>query len=126
MEKGVRRRFPTGKISETLLSFAEPLLQELPMEHLVRHVESALAVASVVWNAVVLADVRGEDQHLADARRRLETDPEGQMLTEMLVARKRALFGDDVRLIGRCKVRRTADGFSVRVNAHDPNTLPRG
>lgn len=125
MGKGVQRRVPspTRKVSETFLSFAEPLLQNLP-EDPVRHVENSLRIAYVVWNAVVLADVLGEDQHLADTRHRLGSDPAGRALAKMLISRKRALFGDDAWLIGRYEVRRTSDGFNVQADARDPNTVP--
>jgi hypothetical protein len=124
MEKSARRRFPDRKISETFLSFAEPLLQELPMKAPVRHVEKALSVAYAVWNAVVFADVLGEDRYLADARHRMGIDPVATALVETLISRKRALFGDDARLIGANEVRKTGDGFNVRADARDPYTVP--
>jgi hypothetical protein len=124
MEKSARSRFPDRKISETFLSFAEPLLQELPATGLVRHVENALKVAYAVWNAVVLADALGEDRYLADARHRMGIDPAALVLVETLISRKRALFGDDARLIGTYEVRKTGDGFKVRADARDPYTVP--
>jgi hypothetical protein len=124
MERGARSRFPDRKISETFLSFAEPLLQELPAEGPVRHVENALKVAYTVWNAVVFADALGEDRQLADARLRMGIDPAALALVETLISRKRALFGDDARFIGTYKVRKTADGFNVRADARDPYTVP--
>jgi len=123
METSARSRFPDRKISETFLSFAEPLLQDLPAKGLVRHVDKALRVAYTAWNAVVFADVLGEDRYLADARQRLGIDPVALALVETLILRKRALFGDDARLIGTYEVRKTADGFNVRADARDPYTV---
>lgn len=122
MESKARSHFPDRKISETFLSFAEPLLQDLPAEGLVRHVESALSVAYTVWNAVILADALGEERYLADARHRMRIDPAALVLVETLISRKRALFGDDARLIGTYEVRRTADGFNVRADAREATT----
>lgn len=123
-EKGARGRFRDRKISETFLSFAEPLLQDLPTEGLVPHVEEVLTVAYTAWKAVVIADVLGEDRYLADVRHRLGNDPVTTALVETLVSRKRTLFGDDAGIIGSYEVRKTADGFHVQADARDPYTIP--
>jgi len=125
MDKNARSRFPDRKISEAFLSFAQPLFQDLPAESLVRHVGKVLEVAYTVWNAVVFADVLGEDRYLAEAQHRLGSDPAATALVEMLISRKRILFGDDARIIGTYEVRKTADGFNVRADARDPYTVPR-
>jgi hypothetical protein len=44
---------------------------------------------------------------------------------EQLIARKRALFADDERLIGTWEVTRTEDGINLRADARDPHSLPR-
>lgn len=82
-------------------------------------------VAYTVWNAVVIADVLGDDRYLAEAHHRLGSDPVAAALVEMLISRKRTLFGDDARIIGTYDVRESADGFTVRADARDPYTLPR-
>jgi len=124
VEKSARTPFADRKISETFLSFAEPLLQDLPTEGLVQRVDKVLMVAYTVWNAVVIADVLGDDWYLADVRRRLARTP-SITLVETLISRKRAFFGDDARIIGTYEVRKTVDGFNVRADARDPYTLPR-
>jgi hypothetical protein len=125
MEKSPRSHFPDRKISETFLSFAEPLLQDLPARGLVQQVEKVLKVAYTVWNAVVIADVLGKDHYVKDVRHRLGSDPELTALLEMLIARKRTLFGNDARIIGTYEVRKTAVGFNVRADARDPHSIPR-
>lgn len=122
--KQARSRCPHRKISETFLSFAEPMLQDLPRKALVPRVEKALMVAYTVWNAVVIADALGEDRYLEDLRSRAAGDAGLTTLVETLISRKRTLFGDDTRIIGTYEVRETADGFNVRADARDPNTLP--
>lgn len=124
MKKSARSAFPDRKISETFLSFAEPMLQELSTKGLVERVEKALMVAYTVWNAVVIADVLGDDRYLVDLRSRTGSDPGLNALVETLISRKRAFFGDDARMIGTYEVRGTADGYNVRADARDPHTLP--
>jgi hypothetical protein len=118
--------FLDRKISETFLSFAEPMFRDMPtdMDGLVPRVDSALKVAYAVWNAVVIADVLGDDSYLADLRRRMGSIPGSPTFVETLIFRKRALFGDDARIIGTYEVYKTADGFNVRADARDPHTLP--
>jgi hypothetical protein len=118
-------RFPDRKISETLLHFAAPILDGLSCDEPERHAREALQVAYTVWNAVIFADVLNDQSHLDQARRLIAGTPQGTTLVELLIARKRALFADDERLIGTYEVRRTADGINVRADARDPYSLPR-
>ena len=118
-------RFPDRKISETFLRFAEPVLHGLESEEPERHAQEALQVAYTVWNAVIFADVLNDHHHLDEVRRLLAGTPQGTTLVEQLIARKRALFADDERMIGTFEVRRTEDGINVRADARDPQSLPR-
>jgi len=53
------------KISETLLDFAAPLVQDLSMSEAPEAVlREALRVSCTAWNAVVLADVLNDPRHL--------------------------------------------------------------
>ena len=54
-----RPRFPTRKISDTFLDFAEPLLSPLGAEASKQEMEGALQIAFTVWNAVVFDAARG-------------------------------------------------------------------
>lgn len=93
-------------------------------QDLIQHVDKALRLAYTVWNAVVLADVLGEDSYLVGLRRLLAGSPGPLALVETLISRKRALFGDDARIIGTYAVRKTAAGFNLQADARDPYTLP--
>ena len=44
---------------------------------------------------------------------------------EYMIARKRALFAKDQRLIGNWEVTRTEDGINLHADARDPYSLPR-
>ena len=118
-------KFPDRKISETFLHFAEPLLQDLRPEAPERDADRALQIAYTVWNAVIFADVLKNHSHLNEVRRLIAATTQGTTLVEQLIARKRALFGDDERLIGTYEVRRTKEGINVRADARDPHSLPR-
>lgn len=120
-----RFRFPAQKISETLLHFAEPILEHLTSEAPVRRVEEALLVACTVWNAVVFADAIKDQRYLNEIRRIGVDKPEFAALTEHLIARKRALFRDDERTIGKWDVSRKSGALNLRAEARNPHTLPR-
>ena len=111
--------YPDRKISETFLEFAAPLLATGDGPRSV--FEEVLRVAFTVWNAVVIADVRGDDQYLAQVRRAIADHPGVSLLVENLIERKRAQFGDDLRLIGKYKVNSTEDGFNLWAEARDPS-----
>jgi hypothetical protein len=56
-----------------------------------------------------------------DDIRRLTAEEHGTgLLIEELIARKRAFFADDQRLIGNWEVTRTEDGINLRAEARDP------
>jgi hypothetical protein len=125
MDGRTARSNPDRKISETLLRFAAPLLHDLPSEAPEHRAREALRVSFTAWNAVVFADVLNDHRYL-DAIRRLVADkPETALLMEQLIARKRALFADDERLIGNWEVTRTEDGINLRADARDPHSLVR-
>jgi hypothetical protein len=120
-----RTKYPDRKISETFLHFSEPMLQNLSGKAPEHRARQALAVSFKVWNAVVFADVLNDHRHLDDIRRLSRDIPEIARLMEQLIARKRALFADDERMIGTWEVRRTEDSINVRADARDPRSLVR-
>ncbi len=115
---------PDRKISKTLLLYAAPLLQELPVDAREQRAEQALHLTWTVWDAGVLADVIGNSRFLEDARRSVAHAPELSPLVEDLIDRKRALFGVDERLLGGWKVTRTMYGINLHAEARDPRTPP--
>jgi len=115
---------PERKISETFLQFAAPLLRDLPSEAPETRAREALLVAYTIWNAVVFADVAEDQRHLNQIRNVNASRPELGILTEQMIARKRALFGDDERLIGLWELTTTFEGFRLRADARDPRAVP--
>jgi hypothetical protein len=74
---------------------------------------------------VVFADVLNDHRYLDEIRRLTGGKPETALLMEQLIARKRALFADDERLIGSWEVTRTEDGINLRADTRDPHSLVR-
>ena len=120
-----RTAYSNRKISETFLEFAAPMLDDLPSEAPEQRAREALEGSYTAWNAVVFADVLNDHRHLDEIRRLMADNPETAHLMEQLIARKRALFADDERLIGTWEVTRTEDGINLRADARDPHSLPR-
>jgi len=85
----------------TLLEFAKPLLERLPLDETVAESLATLQLAAAVWNAVVLRDIRGAVLHLATRMPpRLRVRPSRQMgAIRRLVARKWRHFPDDDHFI---------------------------
>jgi len=123
MAKHKMRSVPDRKISETFLDFAAPMLSGIPSDALEDRVREALQVAFTAWNAVVLADVLGDHQHIDEIRRLTASRTETALLMEQLIARKRALFGNDDRLIGNWEVTLTEDVINVHAYARDARSL---
>ena len=117
--------YPNRKISETFLDFAAPMLDDLPSEAPEHRAQQALEVSFTAWNAVIFADVLNDHRHLDEVRRLSAGTPETALLMEHMIARKRALFADDERLIGTWEVTRTEDGINLHADARDPYSLPR-
>jgi hypothetical protein len=69
--------------------------------------------------------VLNDHRHLEEIRRLTDKSPETALLMEQLIARKRALFADDERMIGAWELTRTEDGINLRAEARDPHSFER-
>jgi hypothetical protein len=125
MEKRTVRFEPGKKISETFLEFAAPLLADLPSEDREIKARYALIMAFTAWNAVIFADVLNDSRYVDQIRGLAQYRPEARQLIDAMIARKRALFAEDDRMIGTWEVTRTEDGINLRADARDPYSLPR-
>jgi hypothetical protein len=63
---------------------------------------------------VIFADVLNDHGHLDEIRRLTAGNREAGLLVDQMIARKRALFADDERLIGDWEITRTPEGINVR------------
>lgn len=119
---------PATKISETLLEFAAPLLRDLPLKATPAHMDAALKLPWMVWNAMVLDDADGTgSKHLDEVRRAIATLPPAVAALEELVRLRRARFAHDPRLIGEVTVLEDSDGggMTVRADARLPGAKRR-
>ena len=116
-----RSDLPGRKISETLLRFAGPLLEALDSDATESQMEEPLMVAWTIWNAVVWADAVADRRCLEEVRRSAAVrDPALATFMEVLIERKRRLFGDDHRLIGEYRLIRVGGEIRLQADARDP------
>jgi len=102
--------------STVLLAFGEALkLELLPPPDF----ERAVHLLSLVWNAVVLADVEGDDKTLAEVRDRISTSGSSDPFTERLIPLKRAEYAQDTRLFLVHEVHWAGGQANLRVQWRD-------
>lgn len=113
-------RLPGRKISETFLEFAQPLISLGGPDPSDDDLEGSLALASSIWNAVVFADVASDEQYLSRLHELLQGHSFGIGILEEMIGRKRRLFGDDQRLVGKYSLKKERGKLRLRVEAHAP------
>ena len=114
---------PERKISETLLDFASPLLQDMPADASGKQIQEVLMIGCTVWNAVVLDSVRGGSKYLGMVMHQMKGTVLGSIMVSNLIDRKRRLFGDDHRLIGDYRATRKDGELRLWAEARDPRRL---
>jgi len=117
--------FPKSKISEVFLWFAAPLLNGPADVPLREQLNAALKIAFVAWNAVVYADAVNHHEHLNSIRHLLRERPEVMALVNQMIARKRTLFSNDHRLIGRWEITTAKGEIRLWAEARNPHTPSR-
>ena len=116
---------PSRKISETFLDFVSPVIDLVGSTCSDADREAMLKVGFAVWNAVVFEDALGQTRFIDSVRRQLPTGSGGRQLVDALIARKRAVFANDFRLIGDYKIKRRNGHLSLWAEARDPFALPQ-
>ncbi len=114
-----RPGFPDRKISETFLHFAEPLFDAIRSHATPPQVNQALKVAFTVWNAVVFEDANGDSWAMDMLHSTIGENRELAAFVDELIARKRNLFGDDHRLVGKFELIQEGREWRLRVDACD-------
>lgn len=97
-----------ASISDTILSFGEPVMQRLRESNEAPSVDTikrALEIVITIWNAHVMAtDAWGHPEHLQDLQRvALDPGTTSQTATTLatLSERRLARFGDDIRVVSK-------------------------
>ena len=118
---------PSGpkRMPDTLLDYAEPLLERLPDDHTLEDIRAMLQFAAAVWNAVVLRDIRGAFEHLATKMpRRLLVPPSKEWSAiKRLLTRKHRDFHFDEHFIAAVGVE--CDDTGLRITAIGVCSDPR-
>src|SRR5260370_39159606 len=120
-----RTAYPNRKISETFLISQRPSLMISPAMHLNTEPGKHCRCASrpgMQWSSQMYSTTVSISTRFGASRL---TIPKPPYSWKQLIARKRALFADDERLIGSWEVTRTEDGINLRADARDPHSLPR-
>jgi hypothetical protein len=118
---------PEGKISETFLDFAMPLLDLAGgLKASREEVEPVLKIAFAVWNAVVIDSVKGNDRLVTSIRRQAQGNPVTATFYEQLISRKHSEFAHDLRLIGNYELKGEKGNWRLWAEARDSSTLRTG
>lgn len=113
------------KISETLLDFAQPLLECVPENLPPQRLEEYLRLPITIWNAVILDELGTMPGAVAQVRSRVERAGNTIQIAVVhsMIERKRTCFGSDHRLIGRHWVDVDSSGtIQVRAEARLPRS----
>ena len=115
------RPFPTRKISETLIDFAEPFLAHVDSTTPQETVTRGLDLAVTLWNAFVMDRANGNSDYESMMRKQLGAHWKANPLIQALVDRRKRLFADDMRFIAEHRVTFDAGGYKIWAAAKDPH-----
>jgi hypothetical protein len=104
---------PQKKISQTLLDYLEPILNEFGDDISRQELENLLMVGTTVWNACVVDAWHGSDTYVPELRKQFANMPHPE-LTEYLIERKSTEFVDDLRGITNPEVLEKNGEFVIR------------
>ena len=96
---------PTRKISETILEFGQPVIEELSEDISKEVFESAMNIIVTVWNAVTLDAQNKNTNYEKELVKALLPGPiEIQNMADILIRRKKESFSLDPRMVGNFSV----------------------
>lgn len=109
-----------SKISETLIRFAEPLMDFFGPDIPPDTIREMFLIAITVWNAVVFDQLGRGSHFIHDIKDRMSTPDMFLMrgLIDVLIEQKRSRFAEDFRMISHHEIIFNSDGsWLVRVEA---------
>ena len=109
---------PTKKISLTLIEYAAPLIEDLGDGYSMSDLEAVLKLAVCIWNACVVDQWQKTTENVTAVRHKLaHANPISAAIADALIARKKQLFGFDLRgITNECVIRKNGE-FVVRAEA---------
>lgn len=112
------KMIPNRKISEVILEFGDPLLEELSEDHDKIELEGMLRLIILTWNAVTLDQWHKTRNNEDELLKALREAPAGfQTITKKLIKRKKRKYSSDPRAVGNYSVVEKDDGYSLRAEA---------
>lgn len=118
--KEKRNKFPKTKLSEAFLEYSMPLIDSLGDNPAQNQIEKMLQLTYTVWNSLVLDEVKKDSNHIDILKKMVNNDFESLAILDELIARKRKLFSNDLRLIGEYSLRKEDEEWRLRVEVRDP------
>ena len=112
--------FPTCKISETIIDFAQPLLMHVDSTTSQETIQQGFGLAVTIWNIFVMDRVNGNSDYQTLMRKQLGDQWEANPVIKALVDRRLKNFDDDMRFIAEHHVSFDANGYRLRAAASDP------
>ncbi len=113
------------KISQTLLEFGQPMIRQLPPDYTKSEFEQVMRIVVTIWNAVTIDAWFGTQENQESAKSAFAVAPLSvQRELQDLIARKKKVFGKDLRAVGEYWVRETDNGviFGCEARINQPNT----
>lgn len=110
------------KLSETVIDFARPMLDAENAQIDEHHLRAVLGFAIMIWNSIVAAAQAGVTLDVATLRAGFAAH-RWLAWVEPLLTRKRARFGDDLRLVGAWHVQRHRDRLDIQMETRVPPAL---
>ena len=114
-------KFPTRKISETILDFAQPMLVLMDSTTPQDTIRQGFGIALTIWNGFVLDRVNGNSDLQNLMRKQLGAHWEANPVIKALVERRMKYFADDLRLVAEHRVSFVNNGYSLWAAASDPH-----
>lgn len=122
----VAAHLPTRKLSDVLLDFGRPLLDQFTEPPPKLLLEQVMLVVITIWNAHTLAlPVWGEPLELEELKNTVYAEgspPELAEAFELLSARRAELFRDDPRAVGDWAIEVDGAEISLRCDPRIPRT----
>lgn len=119
---------PVRKISETILDFGQPVIDELDADAPRELWEATLHIVIMVWNAHVTAMPRwGQPRLLAELHERLKAPhvpPELVDAVRALSQRRLERFATDARAVGEWSLVGKDGSWRLRCDARTPSQTP--
>jgi hypothetical protein len=110
---------PNRKISETILEFGEPILEELPENASKEEMEAAMRLIVSAWNAVVLDDWnKTREFEKAFLKALMPIPKEFESIPRKLIKRKKRKYSSDPRAVGNYWVIEKNGELVFRAEAH--------